>query len=175
MKVLCEQQDQPISHVFHIADIHIRLFKRHDEYKEVFEGFFKQLREFQQIKTSIIVVVGDILHSKTELTPECVQLTRWFFRNLSGILPTFVICGNHDTNLNNQNRLDSLTPLLDNLPQCHYLKETRHYQYNNIAFGVTTVKENKILPALGGEDLPAGLTQIALFMGPFTNLKLMLV
>lgn len=162
MKTLSETAH--VRYIYHIADLHIRLFKRHDEYRQVFGRFFETLQAKPQneLSESIIVVVGDILHSKTELTPECVQLTQWFFTKLSSILPVFVVCGNHDMNLNNCSRLDSLTPILNGISETYYLNTTDHYRYGNVVFGVTTVKESKILKPL---DLELSQVKVALFHG----------
>ena len=54
--------------IAHIADIHFRGYKRHAEYKKIMEDFFiKCLAE----KPDVILIVGDIVHSKTQnITPE---------------------------------------------------------------------------------------------------------
>ena len=36
---------QLISKIFHIADVHIRNFKRHSEYKTIFKQLFKYIKE----------------------------------------------------------------------------------------------------------------------------------
>lgn len=166
MQIIHSPQEVKVSNVYHISDVHIRLFKRHDEYKLVFNNLFSKLRSATTLKdsskTSIAVVVGDILHSKTELTPECIQITKWFFTELGNILPTFVICGNHDTNLSNRNRLDSLTPILDSVQGVYYLNKSMHYRYGNVILGVTTVYDKNILPPIKKEETDC---QIALFHG----------
>ena len=114
-----------ITKIFHISDIHIRLQKRHDEYKKVFANLYASLKE-EAIPGGIIVITGDILHSKTELSPECVALTADFFQKLSKIMPLIIMAGNHDANLNNNNRMDSLTPIVEKVitkSLCYYLKE----------------------------------------------------
>jgi predicted MPP superfamily phosphohydrolase len=107
-----------IDKIYHISDIHIRLQKRHDEYKKVFTNLYNSLKD--EVKKNnntsmngIIIITGDILHSKTELSPECVSLTADFFQKLSKIMPLVIMAGNHDANLNNNNRMDSLTPIVE--------------------------------------------------------------
>ena len=58
--------------VAHIADIHIRPFKRHKEFKLVFDKLYKSLREK---KPDVILLAGDIVHAKTEMSPELIYLT----------------------------------------------------------------------------------------------------
>ena len=107
----------------HIADTHIRNLKYHYEYREVFEKMYERLREE---KVDYIVHCGDIAHTKTQISPEFVQMTSDFFRQLSSIAPTYVILGNHDGNLKNRSRQDALTPIIDALalPNLHLLKES---------------------------------------------------
>src|SRR4051794_39088254 len=58
-----------IAYVYHISDIHIRNTQRHTEYKEVFERTYQKLRTLvgSNKKKSLIVLTGDIMHTKTEL------------------------------------------------------------------------------------------------------------
>ena len=105
----------------HIADTHIRNLKFHDDYRAVFEKMYKLLKEEQ---VDYIVHCGDIAHTKTQISPEFVDMAADFFRNLASIAPTYIILGNHDGNLKNGNRQDALTPIIDalGLPNLHLLK-----------------------------------------------------
>jgi len=60
---------------------------------------------------SIAVVTGDIVHSKLDMSPELIQMLVDFFIKFD--IPTIVILGNHDMNLNNQHRMDAISPILD--------------------------------------------------------------
>ena len=53
--------------VVHMADIHIRLFKRHEEYKKAFDKLYEDIRK-EDLTNSVIVVAGDILHAKLDLS-----------------------------------------------------------------------------------------------------------
>ena len=107
----------------HIADTHIRNLKYHDEYKQVFDQMYEALREE---KVDCIIHCGDIAHTKTQISPEFVDMTAKFFRSLADIAPTYIILGNHDGNLKNENRQDALTPIVDALeiPDLHLLKSS---------------------------------------------------
>ena len=107
----------------HIADTHIRNLKYHDEYKQVFKQLYKELK---QQKVDYIIHCGDIAHTKTQISPEFVEMTTDFFRNLADIAPTYIILGNHDGNLKNSSRQDALTPIADALahPNLHLLKNS---------------------------------------------------
>jgi len=94
--------------IAHISDVHIRLHSRHLEYKKVFVKLFKSLREQ---KPDAIVLAGDIVHSKTELTPECLVLTHNLIEGCGKVADTYVMLGNHDCNVKNPNNLDSLSPI----------------------------------------------------------------
>ena len=107
----------------HIADTHIRNLKYHEEYNIVFEKMYETLREE---KVDYIVHCGDIAHTKTQISPEFVEMAANFFRSLAEIAPTYIIPGNHDGNLKNENRQDSLTPIVDalNLENLHIIKDS---------------------------------------------------
>ena len=106
----------------HIADTHIRNLKYHYEYREVFKQLYKSLREE---KVDYIVHCGDIAHTKTQISPEFVDLCTDFFRNLADIAPTYIILGNHDGNLKNSSRQDALSPIANamNHPNLHLLRD----------------------------------------------------
>jgi len=152
--------------IVHTADIHIRLFKRHEEYREAFNTFYDQLRQ-TDLTDGVIVVAGDILHAKTDMSPEMVELASEFLRNLADIAPTLVIAGNHDLNLSNMNRLDSLTPIIKNLnhPNLHYLKHSDVYQVADVDFAVCSILDDREQwPSV--EECRKNAKKIALYHGP---------
>ena len=92
----------------HVADTHIRNLKYHEEYRECFKQLYKKLRD---LKVDYIIHCGDIAHTKTQISPEFVEMCSDFFKNLADIAPTYIILGNHDGNLRNSTRQDALTPI----------------------------------------------------------------
>ena len=107
----------------HIADTHIRNLKFHYEYKAVFEQLYERLK---QENVDYIIHCGDIAHTKTQISPEFVEMCSDFFRNLESIAPTYIILGNHDGNLKNSSRQDALTPIVQALalPNLYLLKDS---------------------------------------------------
>ncbi len=122
-----------IRKIFQVSDIHIRNFKRHDEYRRVFEKLYNYIREnFTQ--DDLICLTGDIVHAKTDVTPELVEEVQTFLKSLADIGRVLLIPGNHDANLNNGHRMDALTPIVNalNHPNLTYLKKTEVLDiYNN--------------------------------------------
>ena len=98
----------------HISDVHFRSLKRHNEYKIVFSEVFKKLKEIQELDA--IFIGGDIVHSKTQgITPELIDVLNWWFTSLAKIAPTYVILGNHDGLILNEDRQDAITPIVNAL------------------------------------------------------------
>lgn len=122
------------TNVFHIADCHIRLTKRHDEYKDVFSKLYKAIEKTP--KETVVAILGDLLHSKSDLSPECVKISTEFLQNIADRRPTVLIAGNHDATLANKSRLDSITPIVDalNHQNLHYLKDSGVYILGDILF-----------------------------------------
>jgi DNA repair exonuclease SbcCD ATPase subunit/DNA repair exonuclease SbcCD nuclease subunit len=129
-----------IDKIYHIADIHIRNLKRHQEYKTVFERTAEAVKKTLG-PNDIIFLGGDIVHAKTDMTPELIQSVQEFFKMFADIAPTILITGNHDCNLNNVSRLDALTPIVNalNHPNLHYLKESGVYHISDKHFVVMSV------------------------------------
>ena len=108
----------------HIADTHIRNLRYHKEYNEVFRQLYNALVEEG---VDYIIHCGDIAHTKTQISPEFVDMCSDFLSSLANIAPTYVILGNHDGNLKNTGRLDALTPIVEALehPDLHLLKDSQ--------------------------------------------------
>lgn len=128
-----------IDYIIHSADIHIRLFQRHDEYREVFKRLYDKLEKNK--KNSVFFIVGDLIHSKTEMSPELVDLLSEFLEKCADILPTFIITGNHDCNLTNRDRMDSIFPIIKNKKHKNlfYLKDSGIYKIKNVHFVVMSI------------------------------------
>ena len=114
----------------HISDTHIKNLKYHYEYRVIFEQLYKKLREEE---VDCIVHCGDIAHTKTQISPEFVEMCSDFFRSLATIAPTYIILGNHDGNLKNSSRQDALTPIVDalDLQDLHLLKNSGETHLND--------------------------------------------
>ncbi len=158
------------THIVHVADIHIRLTKRHKEYREVFQKLYNDISAMPE--TTLVCILGDVCHSKSDLSPECVQMISDFLWNLSNLRETILIPGNHDATLSNKTRLDSLSPIVDALqhPRLHYLKETKLYGMGNILFNNMCIFDSPEKYILG-KDIPEIYRNtykhiIALFHGP---------
>src|ERR1035437_3781749 len=88
------------THILHIADLHVRLNTRHSEYREVFNKLYEEVRVSPP--NTLVTFLGDLFHSKTTLSPECVQMASEFLTNISAIRPMIIVAGNHDATLSNK-------------------------------------------------------------------------
>ena len=95
--------------IAHLSDIHIRKTRRHEEYTIVLDNLLLSL---ESLAIDRIVIAGDLLHNKTDLSPEAVQLAGQYLSVLSDVAPIDLILGNHDCVINQHNRLDSLSPII---------------------------------------------------------------
>ena len=158
-----------LNKIYHIADVHIRNLKRHKEYTEVFNRLYDYIKS-EKDENSIIVLAGDIVHAKTDMTPEVVDMTQNFLKSLSDILPTILIPGNHDANLNNPTRLDALTPIVNalNHPNLYYYKDSCEFTYGDISFTHKLVFDSdKGFPSPPNNNL----TKIALYHGAVDGIQ----
>ena len=122
-----------IDKIFHVSDIHIRTLKRHTEYREVFQNMFDYINS-NATENSIAVVTGDIVHSKLDMSPELVQMLINFFKGFT--IPTIVILGNHDMNLNNMHRIDAVSPILDVIDNknIHFIRDNGLFEFGGITW-----------------------------------------
>jgi DNA repair exonuclease SbcCD ATPase subunit len=134
-----------IKKIYHIADIHIRKYERHDEYINIFNKLCDQIKK--DCKDSLIVCCGDILHEG--ITGDAIIIVKKFFINLCELCDVVVFKGNHDlSSRSNIDAIDSLTPILMKLEtknKLHVLDFRGLYEYGNLLFGYTTMYDEKII------------------------------
>jgi len=136
---------EKIDKIYHIADVHVRNVKRHKEYQLVFKRLYSYIKK-TKTNNSVIYVAGDIVHAKTDMSPELVSLVSEFFRKLADLAPTLIITGNHDCNLNNSYRLDALSPIVKalNHQNLYYLKDNGIYLISGVHFNVLSVFDKPV-------------------------------
>ena len=167
-----------IKKIIHLGDIHIRTFRLHDEYKEVFRNLFKEIEtliegfEREEVR---IVIAGDLVHQKIIISNEQLILGTWFLRKLEAIAPLIVIAGNHDLLENNKDRVDSITPMVQFLPDANlnYFKESKCYLDNNVVWCVYSIFEENARPNIEAarEEIGPDKKYIGLFHGAILNAK----
>lgn len=125
-----------IETIIHISDIHIRLNDRKEEYKKVFDSLFKFVKNKKQENENILVIItGDLFHLKTNLTPEAIFLFNYLVTNLGDICEVIVFPGNHDANMNNPDRMDSIDPLMkiiEKVTNAQYYRNSITLEYENL-------------------------------------------
>ena len=140
-----------VKKVIHLADIHIRTYRMHDEYGEAFKSTLKKIRELvsdykrEEIR---IVIAGDYVHQKITISNELLILGTWFLRKLEKIAPVIIIAGNHDLLENNKDRMDSITPMVKLLPDLdiRYYKNSECIMDDNIVWCVYSIFDDNSRP-----------------------------
>lgn len=165
-----------IKKVVHTADIHIRTYRMHDEYLDVFKTLMTDLTNLlvdykrEEIR---IVVAGDLVHQKIVISNEQLMLGTWFLRKLEEIAPVIIIAGNHDLLENNKDRMDSISPMVQFLfdKNVNYFKESKCYLDDNIVWCVYSIFEGNQRPDIEGARIQFGddKTYIGLFHGPLVG------
>lgn len=166
--IVIKQTNNTISHIIHISDIHIRLYNRQKEYADIFQKLFQKIREIKTtIPNIIIIITGDLLHSKNILSPESILITQQFLQRLAEITTTLLIAGNHDALLTNNQREDSITAITKNIeiPNFHYLKYSGVYIFENLAIAVNSIIDNKWIYARDIQRRDTTTHTIALYHG----------
>ena len=102
-----------IKKIYHISDIHIRRYDRHAEYEIVFNNLYTYLNNNSKNNDNqLIIITGDLLHAKDNLTPDCVVKCYKFLKMLADIMPVILIAGNHDMVETNKTIKDSIDAIL---------------------------------------------------------------
>jgi DNA repair exonuclease SbcCD nuclease subunit len=167
-----------IKKIVHLADIHIRTYRLHEEYKEVFKTLIsdltEQLKDYNRDEIRI-VIAGDLVHQKIIISNEQLILGTWLIKNLETIAPVIIIAGNHDLLENNKDRVDSITPMVQFLPDANvnYFKETNCYLDNNIVWCVYSIFDGNEKPNIDSARKEFGndKTYVGLYHAPVLNAK----
>jgi len=162
----------------HIADLHIRNYKMHDQYREVFNLFIKQLKKLSneyKYSEMRVVIAGDLFHQKITVSNEQLMLGYTFLRSCAKYCPVVIIAGNHDLLENNKDRLDSISPIVNMLNDSNikYYKETGCYEDDNVVWCVYSVFDSNIPPDIisGRREFGSDKTYIGLFHAPVIGSK----
>lgn len=130
---------KPISTLIHVSDTHFR--NGQDWFVptiSIIDEFFNSLlTQGFDPSTTLIVVTGDVLHTKTTLSASGFQLLLHFFTSHPEF-PMFVIPGNHDFNQVDSTQTGFLESLLTTSQFDHvfFTSKTGVYNYRNVQFGV---------------------------------------
>jgi metallophosphoesterase superfamily enzyme len=126
-----------IKNIVHLADIHIeKSTNRHEEYEGVFETLYISL---EKRKPDRIVLVGDLFDDKLETSNEMYIIATKFIKNLSRLTDKVIITrGNHDLNIKNSKRIDTIETVLSplELSNVYYRKRSGFYVDENVIWVV---------------------------------------
>ena len=158
--------------IAHLSDIHIRKTRRHTEYKKVLENLVASIESFNVDR---IAIAGDLLHNKTDLSPEAVYLASLYLNTLSDLAPVDIILGNHDCVINQHNRLDSLSPIIELLqdkgkPICFYTESGLYDVTDGLVYGIFAQQDTAEQWPIEF-DKEDGKTYVALYHGAIDGSK----
>ena len=159
-KILQNDPGISVKHIIHISDTHIRQGdterSRYEEYDHVFKNLIRNITTSDAVdiraNNILFVITGDVFHNKGKVdTPAIKLFFRWMDKMLN-IAPVIMICGNHDFRQEDPlypDMIEAFTmPYIDSSEggrrvkyPLFYLKETGHYIYQNIGFGLVSVKD----------------------------------
>ncbi len=159
-----------IKKIFHISDLHTRLYYRGKEYKQVLEKVIQFYENIQNLSECLTIITGDIFHFKTQLSPQAISIVIQYLTTISKYTPVIVISGNHDANLSNKNRLDSISPIVKaiNRQNIIYYRDTGWYEFRNLNIYVCSVFDETLPP----KDFVYPQDSICLYHGIVANPKL---
>jgi DNA repair exonuclease SbcCD nuclease subunit len=154
-----------IKKILHVSDIHFRNFNRQDEFRTVAENLIFQAKEKGVDR---IVITGDIVHSRNQMTPELVDIVSWFLKECAAVTgKVIIIAGNHDIVEQNKERMDALTPIVEalGLDDVVYIKHSSVQVDDNVAWVTYSIYDNHIPPEPKDMVKAQGKLKIGLYHG----------
>jgi DNA repair exonuclease SbcCD nuclease subunit len=142
------------------------------EFRAVSEAFFAHMKKAQPDR---IVIAGDLVHSRNNLTPELVNEVSWFLRGCAEVTKKVILIpGNHDIVEQNKDRMDALFPIIKalELDNITYSMKSEMIVDGNVVWSVYNIYENNVMPT----NLPLkphgkDKKYIGLYHGPILGAK----
>ena len=150
MNILKEEDNFPITHCYHLADVHFRKTLGHEaEYREVFKKLCDNIKKDKEDPTlnPVLFIAGDIMHAKNSYNDTSNALFCDIMEDLRTLLPVFLVLGNHDSTYNSRTKQskESISHLVKYMPNVFLMLKSGHFQYKNIVWSVSSVWDNKIV------------------------------
>lgn len=154
--------------IISVSDIHLKTFKEHEAYMEMFRHLLEVLKKE---KPDYFIINGDLFHHKNIVSNEANEIMGWFLKeSLKHVkIKTLINVGNHDFVVGS-NRLDTITPIVKLIDdeKLHFFKNSGCFKLdeNNIVFCIWSlfdhdrpphVKEWKEENDPKGENIYVGL------------------
>jgi hypothetical protein len=178
-----KKMKEKIKLLIQCSDIHIKANKGHERHREVLSKFIDDCKEhvskYDQEECRILLL-GDIIDQKLQVSNDLYDIVNWFIRELSSICPVLIICGNHDLNTQNFSKkgfLDSLISVMM-LPNVKYIDMELSYKSgifvdNNLAFCLYSIFDDYKRPDIELHKIEYNsnneLKYIGLFHGPIIS------
>jgi DNA repair exonuclease SbcCD nuclease subunit len=150
----------------------------HEEYIDGFKKFEQQIKELSEglsREEMRIVIAGDLVHQKITISNEQILLTTWFLKKLESIAPVIIIAGNHDLLENNNDRVDSITPLVKLLDDkdITYYTESKCYLDENVVWCTYSIFDGNEAPDIEQARIEYGKDKqyIGLYHAPVLGAK----
>jgi len=180
--------------IYHLADLHIRAGcnarARIAEYSFVFTRFVSWLGGQEIGPGDFAVICGDLFHHKSRIESPGIKLFYDLIKSVSGLLPVYIIRGNHDYKQWEDDEIDLISSMLiPDFPNVHYLNATGSTDVSNalnvsgVRLGVLAIQDaiksggtNASVKADYVPEFPnikKGLVNVALFHGPVAKGQLM--
>ncbi len=167
--------------VIHCSDIHIRNYQRFNEYADQLEKFVNKCKDLTHgyDKSEVrILICGDLVHSKNQISNELMVFCSFFLRQLEEIATVLVVAGNHDLIVNNTSRTDTLTGLFNtaNFTDCKFIDSMLNYNSgliadDNIIWCLYSIYSNYEKPVIN-EDIGSDKTVVGLYHGMIVGASL---
>lgn len=153
--------------IAHISDVHVKNLKDHWEQRQIFQQVF---REVYERAVDLVIITGDLFHTKGSIAPEAYQLVHEFLMGLAACCDVKIILGNHDVIVSNRNRLDSVSPVVEaaNNPNIELLIDSGMFHIGEFSFGVFSIVDQENWPL---KPFHANNINIALYHGPIAGAK----
>lgn len=123
-----------INRIWILGDLHFGVRQNTmewlDNQTKFFNDFFIPQLKKNVKEGDILIQLGDVFDNRQSLNIKIMHKAVQIFKEISEIIPTYIICGNHDIYEKNSNEISSID-VLNGIPNLHIFKEDQLIECND--------------------------------------------
>lgn len=123
-----------INRIWILGDLHFGVRQNAmewlDNQTQFFDDFFIPYLKKNVKKNDILIQLGDVFDNRQSLNIKIMHKAVQIFKEISEIIPTYIICGNHDIYEKNSNEISSID-VLNGIPNLHIFKQDQLIESKN--------------------------------------------
>lgn len=108
-----------------ISDLHFGVRNSSSYFLDYQKSFFNDLfiPYIKKEKPAFVFILGDVFENRKQLNVNTLNVAKNIMREITEVAPTYCLIGNHDVFYKNTNKINSIEPILGDIPNFHIVSK----------------------------------------------------